>query len=207
LKPDRKNFLIIGDSHAAHLWPGLQAAYPNVNFLQATASGCKPHIGTGGARRCTDLMQFIFEKFLPSTHLDGIILSARWDERDIRNVKITTEALRGYAEKIFVSGPIVEYEQPLPRLLALAITHGSKEAEFVAKYRRRPQEETDRLLASELSEESAEYLSVYSALCDPQCAIWANEQVPLQFDYGHLTREGSMLLAFRLRSQLFPWQP
>jgi hypothetical protein len=203
LKPDQKNFLLIGDSHAAHLWPGLQAAYPNVNFLQATASGCKPHIGTGGARRCTELMRFIFERFVPLTHLDGIILSARWNERDIRNAKVTAEALRPYAGRIFISGPIIEYDQPLPRLLALALTNKSDEIAFVTKYRRRSQEETDRLFASALADDPARYLSIYRTLCNPQCAIWANEQVPLQFDYGHLTREGSILLASRLGAQLF----
>jgi hypothetical protein len=203
LRPDQKNFLLIGDSHAAHLWPGLQAAYPNVNFLQATASGCKPHIGTGGARRCTELMQFIFEKFVPRTHLDGIILSARWDERDIRNARATAEALRPYAGRIFISGPIVEYDQPLPRLLALALTDKSDETAFVTKYRRRSQAETDRLFASALADDPTRYLSVYRTLCNPECALWANEQVPLQFDYGHLTRQGSILLASRLGPQLF----
>jgi peptidoglycan/LPS O-acetylase OafA/YrhL len=203
LKPDQKNFLLIGDSHAAHLWPGLQAAYPNVNFLQATASGCKPHIGTGGERRCTELMRFIFEKFVPRTHVDGIILSARWNDGDIRNAKVTAETLRPYAGRIFISGPIIEYDQPLPRLLALALTNKLDQTAFVAKYRRRSQEETDRLFASALADDPGRYLSVYRTLCDPQCAIWANEQVPLQFDYGHLTREGSILLAFRFGSQLF----
>jgi hypothetical protein len=203
LKRDQKNFLLIGDSHAAHLWPGLQAAYPNVNFLQATASGCKPHIGTGGARRCTELMRFIFERFVPRTRLDGIVISARWTEHDIRNAKGTAEALRPYADRIFISGPIIEYDQPLPRLLALALTNKSVESDFVAKYRRRSQKETDRLFVSAFADDPAQYLSVYRTLCDPQCAIWANEQVPLQFDYGHLTREGSILLASRFGSQLF----
>jgi peptidoglycan/LPS O-acetylase OafA/YrhL len=203
LKPDQKNFLLIGDSHAAHLWPGLQATYPNVNFLQATASGCKPHIGTGGARRCTELMRFIFERFVPRMHLDGIILSARWNEGDIRKAKATAEALRPYAGRIFISGPIIEYDQPLPRLLALALTNKSDERAFVTKYRRRSQEEADRLFASALVDEPTRYLSVYRTLCDPQCAVWANEQVPLQFDYGHLTREGSILLASRFGPQLF----
>jgi peptidoglycan/LPS O-acetylase OafA/YrhL len=203
LKPDQKNVLLIGDSHAAHLWPGLRAAYPDVNFLQATASGCKPHIETGGARRCTELMQFIFERFIPHAHLDGIILSARWEERDVRNAKVTAEVLRPYADKIFISGPIVEYDQPLPRLLALALTNKVDEVAFVTKYRRRSQENTDRLFTSALANSPVRYLSIYQTLCDPQCVIWANGQVPLQFDYGHLTREGSILLAYRLGSKLF----
>src|SRR5262249_17443149 len=40
LRPDRKNVLVMGDSHAAHLWMGLHEARPDINFMQATASGC-----------------------------------------------------------------------------------------------------------------------------------------------------------------------
>ena len=204
LKPGQKTFLVVGDSHAAHLWPGLQAVFQNVNFLQATASGCKPVVGSSGARRCTALIQFIFDKFLPHNHLDGIILSARWEKLDLAKVRETTEALRPYADKIFVFGPIVEYDRPLPRILALGL--GSNEFEFAAKYRRSEQGETDQAFAAALSNDPAVYLSVYRALCSPQCVVWAKKDVPLQFDYGHLTREGSMYLAARLGPDLFPTQ-
>ena len=38
----KPNYLLIGDSHAAHLWYGLSTVFPNINFSQATASECKP---------------------------------------------------------------------------------------------------------------------------------------------------------------------
>jgi hypothetical protein len=202
LKPDHRNFLVLGDSHAAHLWPGLQAIFEKTNFLQATASGCKPVVESAGARRCTELMRFIFHEFLPHNHLDGIILSARWEKIDAARIRETTEALRPYANQIFVAGPIVEYDRPLPRILALGL--GSNEADFAAKYRRSEPGETDRVFAAALSNDAAVYLSVYRALCNPQCVVWAKTDVPLQFDYGHLTREGSIYLASQLGPELFP---
>ena len=45
LKQNSPNYLILGDSHAAHLWSGLQATYPTINFLQATGAGCTPVLG------------------------------------------------------------------------------------------------------------------------------------------------------------------
>ena len=42
------------------------------------------------------------------------------------------------------------------------------------------------------------YVSVYRALCTPDCLLFAGNGIPLQFDYGHLTREGSRLLAHRI---------
>ena len=49
LKPDpaRPNYLLVGDSHAAHLWSGLSLAMPEVNLMQATASLCRPAIMAG----------------------------------------------------------------------------------------------------------------------------------------------------------------
>jgi hypothetical protein len=33
------------------------------------------------------------------------------------------------------------------------------------------------------------------SVCNPECMIWADEGVPLQFDDGHLTRQGSAYVA------------
>ena len=50
---------------------------------------------------------------------------------------------------------------------------------------------------SELAEQKGvEYISLYRDLCGPEtCAEFARNGVPLQFDYGHLTKEGSLLVA------------
>ena len=44
LDPKRPNYLLVGDSHAAHLWFGLSSAMPEVNLMQATASACRPAV-------------------------------------------------------------------------------------------------------------------------------------------------------------------
>jgi peptidoglycan/LPS O-acetylase OafA/YrhL len=201
LKPHQRNFLLIGDSHAAHLWPGLIANHPEINFLQATASGCKPVVGTTGDKRCTDLIEFILRDFLPHHHIEGIILSARWASSDVSSVKATTAMLHAYAEQIAVFGPIVEYDQALPRILAKAAK--SNEVSFASKYREFDQAKTDRLLDTALQGTDTKYFSVYRALCSSQCVVRADGNVPLQFDYGHLTREGSVFLMSKLGAELF----
>lgn len=195
LKLDRKNVLLIGDSHAAHLWPGLIANYPDINFLQATASGCKPVGGTTGEKRCTDLIEFILRDFLPHHHIDGIILSARWTAADVSRVKATVTMLHAYVEQIAVFGSIVEYDQPLPRILAKAAQNN--EVNFASKFRKFDQAESDRLFTTTLQGADAKYFSVYQTLCSLQCVV-TEGNVPLQFDYGHLTREGSVFLISKL---------
>jgi hypothetical protein len=53
------NYLLIGDSHAAHLWARFSRVFRKVHILQATASGCKPLLATGGLHYCVDLMPAI----------------------------------------------------------------------------------------------------------------------------------------------------
>ena len=60
-----KNILIVGDSHAAHLIWGLSFSYPDSNVLQATATGCRPYIGSYGVKKCIDLVNYTFNDFLP----------------------------------------------------------------------------------------------------------------------------------------------
>jgi peptidoglycan/LPS O-acetylase OafA/YrhL len=203
VSPRLPNFLIIGDSYAAHLWPGLQEVYPNVNFLQATGAGCKPIIGARGEPYCTGMKKFIFEKFLPHTHLDGIIVSARWQQDEIQAAVRTAQDLQPYADRVFIFGPIIEYNQALPKILAWAIASNKTEASFAEIHRLAAPKEIDRTFSAALLSGSVEYVSVYRALCDPICEIWATGHVPLQFDYGHLTREGSIELARKVGPQLF----
>ena len=204
-KPGPMNFLILGDSYAAHLWPGFQAYYPSVNFLQATVGGCIPIIGAATEDPlCSGMMKYITGEFLPRTHLDGIILSARWRADDVQGAIKTAQALLPYADRVILLGPIVEYDQALPRILARAIASHRSEAKRADIHRLAVTQDVDRRFAAALQDGPIEYISVYRALCDPACEIWARKDVPLQFDEGHLTREGSIELARRVGPQLFP---
>ena len=206
IKPKLLNFLILGDSHAAHLWPGLQMSYPTVNFLQATVAGCTPI--TGGKSQsavCVGMMKYIFDRFLPHVHLDGIIIAARWkSEEIIPKVVETANTARSYADRVIIFGPIEEYDQALPRILARAIALNKSEAKFAELHRSGDTEEIDQSFSAVLREGPIEYVSVYRALCSAGCEIWATKKVPLQFDNNHLTCEGSIKLARKVGPQLFP---
>jgi hypothetical protein len=195
LEPERPDFLVLGDSHAAHLWSGLQSTQENINFLQATAGGCKPIDGAEGLQHCRDLMAYVLETFIPNTQLDGIIISGRWELADLTGLISTVQRLSRYAPRVIVAGPIVEYHQSLPRILAKAIVSGRSLSEYAAEYRRPAQKEINLAFAKALKKEGIEYFSTYDAICNPECMIWAEEGVPLQFDDGHLTRQGSAYVA------------
>ncbi len=203
VKPNQKNFLILGDSHAAHLWPGLSQAFPQLNFLQANASGCWPILNTEGDEHCTKLMGFMFEKYLPQHHLDGIIMAGRWRPGDVENIKRTALVLKAFADRVIVFGSTVEYQMPLPRILAAHLSN--VDDEMMSEYRKAAQQQLDLKLGRALEGTPVEYVSVYRAICAPQCSVWAQgDHMPMQFDYGHFTPAGSLELARRVGRQLFP---
>jgi peptidoglycan/LPS O-acetylase OafA/YrhL len=197
IDPARKNYLLIGDSHAADIWSGLAKDYPNVNFLQATASGCKPILGTPGQRRCTDLRRFVFTDFIVSHHLDGIILSAAWDEDDVAGAIKTAQALRPYARRVIILGPSAVYDQALPRLLARSLFDNNPG--IIKQHLLADQKSTDADFARATLAPGIAYVSIYTAMCPGgQCISEAGRDVPLQSDAEHFTQAGAILVAGRL---------
>ena len=198
LAPDKPNILLIGDSHGAHYYPGLAAALPDAHILQATASGCKPLLTDHGEKRCVELMHYIFDTFIPNSRLDGVVISARWVPDDAEAAVAAVRAIRRHVPHVVVSGPIAEYDVALPRVLARNIDDG----ESIADHRVPEIAAVDRRFAQTFARAGLPYVSPYKAICHPECDAWAGPGVPLQFDYGHMTAQGSRLVVGRLEPQL-----
>jgi hypothetical protein len=62
----------------------------------------------------------------------------------------------------------------------------------------------DQQLASLKLPDGVTYVSVYSTLCPSTCRLWAEAGIPLQFDYGHLTKQGSIVLAKQVGPRFLP---
>ena len=206
LKADaaRPNVLIIGDSHAAHLWRAMADTYPKYNFLQATASGCKPTLGSRGERPCLDLMAQIMTGFLPAAHPDAVILAARWDMNDVDRLEKTIAKIGPSTGAVYVFGPIMTYDTALPRLLAQAELRGRK---IIDDARDPSPGHVDSAMTSALAGKRVRYISYYRLLCaGPEgCATTSAGGTPLQWDYGHLTYEGGLLVGSALRARkMFP---
>ena len=204
LDEKRQNYLLVGDSHAAHLWFGLSSAMPKVNVLQATASACRPAVQPVSrldTRACPKLMRFVFNDFLANNRVDKVLLSASWKDEDIPDLISTLAALKSKGIDVTVLGPIVEYDSALPRLLADEILRNNR---FLASRTRTPGiRERDRELSRIVAAKGATYVSVYDAICSTgHCDEFADDDVPLQFDAGHLTAKGSVEVGRRLSASL-----
>ena len=168
---------------------------PNQTISQITASGCKPTISYRGEKRCTELMHYAFEQVIPSGKYDKIIISARWKMDDLSWLLRTLDQIEGTRAEVTVFGPIIEYTQPLPRILA----HSDHEEKLVRTRKYEEVSQVDSSFKQNLLRKDINYVSLVSGMCRKklECKTLI-ENKPMQFDYGHLTKEASEYLILEL---------
>jgi peptidoglycan/LPS O-acetylase OafA/YrhL len=191
----KPNYLLIGDSHAAHFWVGFSQVFQNVHILQATASGCKPVLATQGLRYCVDLMHEALVDFLPRGKLDGVIFSAAWNNADVAPLKATLDYAKRFVPHVIILGNIPSHEIDLPNLLGRSLVEHRPDL-ILANQSPSSRPFNTRLKAA-ISPDN--YVSLVDLLCpENRCIVYAAEHVPLQFDTAHLTTEGSIFVAKKL---------
>ncbi len=197
LVPGRPSILIMGDSHAAHFAPAFKALFPDHDILQATSSGCQALHTDPGAHRCRKLFAYVFDDFVVNHRVNTIVLAGRWPASTIGSLKDTIAYLKPLVDHVVVLGPMVEYDQPFPQILAESIV--DHDPSLISKHLEVKQRRADRAFAAELASSTADYFSVYDATCpNDECTRWAAPGVPMQYDAHHLTLEGSKLVLTRL---------
>lgn len=200
-KSNMRNLLLIGDSLAAHYLPGLRRATfgSNINILQANAAACAPFfdLAQPGFINCNDMNELV-RRHLHSYPPDVVIISANWRwysqalgyERFIALLRATIDEIKRNSEVILL-GPSIEYEVPLPALLASAALRGTdlshppkwvKPVVFALDNKMRIDFETTSKLT---------YVSILGASCpDNTCPLMVGN-TPLEWDAVHLTVAGS----------------
>ena len=190
------NVLIVGDSHAAQYHAAFEKLFPGYAISQINASGCRPLVNYEGEERCTALMRTTFEQYIKEFKFDAIILAGRWEENDLPFLEPTIDSLAVHTDNIIVLGPILEYSQALPRLLA---QKGATQSEITDAQQYREIEKVDMQMKKILDDTHVEYISVLKAMCpNKECIVYTQEGIPMQFDASHLTKEGAVELVGRL---------
>ena len=199
--PGRPGVLLLGDSHAAALWWGLDQALKDRTVLQATASGCKPVLRQRPRQQagCTAIMSYALREYLPAHRNETVLIAAHWDEGDLSSLEETLAWLRRNKIHAVLLGPIVQYDSALPRLLALSINEG--DPQLPRRHLLRELDPLDLQMQALADAERVPYVSLLRMFCAPDdtCLEYARPGVPLQWDYGHLTQSGSVLAAERMR--------
>lgn len=193
--------LLWGDSHAAHLYPGLRKAARERGFriAQLTASACPPLLDHRAANRpkCHAINAGVLAR-ARELRPDSVVLSARWEEyRDLGDLTRTvTELRRVGVEQIVVVGPSPSWEQGLLQTLYNEVKRQNL-ARFPVRIKHELSSERDRadrelrLLARRLG---VTYVAPLDVLCnhDGCLARVADAVDQLAFwDPSHFTTVGS----------------
>ena len=191
----KPNVLIFGDSHADHLVPGLRAAYSAINFMQATAAGCRTTI-QGAANEtptCRAFRRRMFGDYLVRHPPVWVLLANFWGWEGIDQIGPTIDWFRAHGIRVILAGPVVRYEISMPLALAWSAQRGS---EWPLAHTRIPDTAAlDRRMAAYARAHDVIYLSPYTALCANGGCVTMAAGIPVQHDYGHLTPAGSRIVA------------
>lgn len=199
------SILLVGDSHAHMMWPGLAAVFVGRPLLEASASDCAPLVESARADsiNCRRLLDYVFEDYLLHHRVGTVLLVARWRASDLQALGKTIEYARFHGVRVAVVGPNIQYDSPEPRVIALALRDGLPDE--IRKHEETAPQALDReMVALAGSRWHVPYISVFEDLCRPGCPVYAEGGAPLLSDGNHLTVSGAILLAkvMRERGQL-----
>lgn len=183
--------LLLGNSYAAHLWPGLSMLRDRYDIAQANIVGCSPSIYPDeGGKKCERFFTTMLINWVQQNRPTAVLLAARWLPQDYRLLRQTLVDERLAGTQLILIGPPPQYESELPRLLVEADRRG--DPAVVQRFSNRNIPMIDRDLRTISADAGVPYISLTDVLC-PQgsCRYWAEEGVPLQFDGGHFSEQGS----------------
>lgn len=195
----RKNYLLIGDSHAAELSMSLRSLLVsrNINLLQATATWCLPFLHTSGISACSQLNDYIFRDFLVhhASGLDGIILSGNWADTDRDTLSAGLSSTLNYLHKLglktILIGQTEHYSIPYPEIAA-------REFQYQIKLRERfisPDcKEVNELLKLKYP---SSYIDIYNQGAVPPVLYG---DIPYYWDQSHLSVYGADLAVRKILS-------
>jgi hypothetical protein len=130
IKPARKNFLLMGDSHSADISEPFRKRFKDqsINIMVATSTGCYPFINQkGGDKLCLGLVDYALKVFVKknAAQIDGVIISANWVKtkpgnrnRLAKDLQATIAYLESYKLKVIVVGQSEAYTITYPALKA-----------------------------------------------------------------------------------------
>ena len=198
--PGSKEVVLWGDSHAAHLFPGLEeAARDRFTLTQLTAGSCPPILDTDyrARPRCRKINDGILARIARERPYE-VILSAYWPEYPWQKLPLTIDRLfaAGVA-RVLVVGPSPLWQSELPSLLyarAKADTPAHRFPRRLSTGSGEKQTSFDKQFAEAIARPGVSYVSVLSILCNESGCLTSTRgdaSSIVAWDIFHLTTEGS----------------
>ena len=221
--PSKPTILVVGDSHAAHLFAGLTEVFgEKANILTLSSVFCVPlveHVemdaGVAGTRRCRAINDYVFDR-IRAIRPDVLLVAgyfAQYDhEANWRYPGYLGAFVNGAralhedgARSIVIAGEVPTWAPVLPILVGRDLLETGQAREFSRVGLRPDSLETDKALAAADWGEGVAYVSQVEQLCGAGgCRRLVGPYLPediLAVDYGHYSVKGSI---FAVKTILAP---
>jgi hypothetical protein len=201
--------LLWGDSHAAHLAPGIRSRGSRTGFAQLTATSCPPILGYSakGRPNCTHLNRWVLE-WVRENRPATVFLAASWPSYDgYQGVAGTIRELLALGTpRVVLVGPVVSFRERVATVLARQSTD-EHVPERIPSTRLERLRKVDSELRALAAETGAEYVSPLNLACDERGCLVAPGGTAAQmlvFDQSHLTPVGSKYVVDGLLAPYLP---
>lgn len=193
----KQNILLIGDSHSAQLSLSLREkmALNEINVLEASAGHALPVIKTKGVKKSRDLMDYVFDKFIPENrkNIDLVVVSAHWMRYKSPKIGYDRDELVKKLEEIIkyfstnnidylIIGQTASYDMAFPKLLGLYPNE-------INQHQKQDGKVINDLLMSIFPQEN--YLDVYNYKLWLNNNMMGSDNVPYMLDDNHLSKLGA----------------
>ncbi|MES2828484.1 MAG: acyltransferase family protein [Bacteroidota bacterium] len=197
----KKNVILIGDSHGAHLSTALKSSLQKlgVNLLEANTSGCFPLINPNGAKGCFEIIDYIYRDFLivNKREIDGVIISAQWinlvnnnKSELLKDLNSTIDYLRNQQIPVVILGQNESYTIPFPSIIGKQHQYNYKKS-IAKNYLNARAYEINTFLSENLKNY---YINIINEINLPTI----NKEVPYMYDQDHLTNYGATLVTSKI---------
>ncbi|MCI4679881.1 acyltransferase [Rhodoblastus acidophilus] len=221
--PRKPTIMIVGDSHAAVLFVGLEHEFAGrANVVAMTATYCMPLIentpmdqGAGGTPRCHAINQYVFRQ-IRAIKPDVLVVGAYFASYASDHAWLYPNYFNDFlanvhrlhkdgVKNIVIAGEIPTWSPFLPILVGLDVNTGKKPPEFSAIGLRPESRAADARLKKMDWGPGATYVSQAAKLCRAgECRRLVGDKLPedmIAVDYGHYSFDGSI---FAVKNILAP---
>lgn len=198
-----RSILLWGDSHAAHLYPGLKNGLNGTARLtQLTASMCPPflHFDVDNQPNCRQINAYVVDQ-ISRQPPDEVILGGFWEAYDWKLLSPTIEYLKQIGVKsIIVVGPVPRWSGDLTSVIYQYLSNNPtmKYVPQWMKFGLAPEtRQVDKDMAAYAAGLGVDYVSAIATLCnDEGCLTRTGETFDsiTAWDRVHLTTAGSIYL-------------
>jgi hypothetical protein len=217
----RKQYLLLGNSIAAELYPGLSHEFPEVQFWQATTWICPPLQDASimatideNWERCKANSDYWYGDLLTNHHPDRVLLVGIWTPAMLPELGRTLEWLKSHKYNVTLFGPPIEFNAPVSKLIFTGLRSGRMDV-LDQHWMERAHELNATMKAKAANEWHVEYISEFDDLCGEDiiaatqrpsatthgCPMMAAPGIPMKSDGSHLTEVGVALFAQQMRAR------